>query len=59
MNDLTKLFVIYPNPDTSEVSGEFETLRQALSRPATKGAAIIKNGITYAREDRGLWTLVF
>lgn len=56
---MEKLFVIYPNPETSEVAGEFETLREALGQPATPGAVIIKNGETLAMENDGLWSLVF
>lgn len=54
-NTPIRLFVIYENPQTSEVTAEFDSLSEALAHPARPGAEIIRNGITLAKEAGGVW----
>lgn len=48
-------FVVYENPETSEVSAEFDTLEEALTFRAEPRAQIIQNGVVKAVVRRRKW----
>lgn len=49
-------FEVYPDPDTSHVSGEYGTLTEALKKhKATPNAEIIQNGTTMAEAKGHRW----
>lgn len=50
-------FVVYENPETSEVSGEFNDLASALTFRARRKAQIIQNGVVKAEAKRGRWVV--
>ncbi len=53
----TRLFVVYENPETSEVAEEFRNLADALKFRAKPDAEIIQNGTTMATSEHGKWKL--
>lgn len=54
---MERMFAVYANPDTSEVSEEFGSLAEALCWPATPKAEIIRNGVTMAVAMGRRWQL--
>ena len=48
---------VYEDPETSAVSGEFTTLREALGFRCRPKAEIIRNGTVLAYERGGSWAL--
>jgi len=55
--DLTKKFVVYEDPDTSEVAEEFNSLADAMKWPAKPDALIIRNGVEMATVVGRRWVL--
>lgn len=54
--EVRRLFVVYEDPDNSEVTEEFETFEEALKFRAKNGAEIIRNGVVLAAFRQG-WKL--
>lgn len=55
----TRPFVVYSNPETSEVSGEFTSLQHALLTPPSTGAQIVQNGTVMATVERSaIWACI-
>lgn len=59
-----RYFVVYPDPDTSEVHEEFQTFAKALASPAKPGSQIVQNGDVLATvggivnsTENGVWVL--
>ena len=53
----SRRFEVYENPDTSEVSGEYDTLAKALKHKPVPNAEIILNGVTVAEVKNRKWIL--
>ena len=53
-------FEVYPEQENSHVSGEYDTLTEALRRHrATPEAEIIQNGTTMAEADGRRWKVTY
>jgi len=57
VESLTKRFVVYEDPDTSEVAEEFDKLADALKWRAKPGARIVRNGVPMATVIGRRWVL--
>jgi hypothetical protein len=52
------MICLYPNPETSETAGSYETLWEACQLAArTDGAELVRGGLPLAVSDGERWTL--